>query len=264
MKRLFLRLLFLTILTTTANNALHAEIIVLKSGQRMQGTILVHNHDVVILRNAAGERFQFPANDIQDILPDEQHIEQEAVTPTEKIKKNQHPVALRIVLGGGAAVIPNRHAGGSADAEFRIGTSDLAARRIFLGGSIGWHGAFFGNSTATDIPTDDTRAVISGLIHFIPLQAVVSVPLLQSTHAPEIGMSLGYGFATGGNKGGMTGGLELSWRWQARPKTAFLLGWHAQFQQTSVTLNETLNGSPYSRTTGAVCILTGARLALQF
>ena len=52
-----------------------AEIITLRTGQTVQGEILVSNDDVVIIRNAQGQRFQYPRADILSV-----RTEQEAIT----------------------------------------------------------------------------------------------------------------------------------------------------------------------------------------
>lgn len=292
--------------------AAHADIVVLKSGSRMKGEVLVRNSEVVIIRNEAGARFQFPASEVVEIQQEEQPQEQPAArqkdgngkaarakntgsataanagtdnTPSVKESKAQvekHPVALRVALSAGAACLSGGNSAALLEADFCIGSRNLAGRRIFLGGSIGWHGAFFAAAPQVS-PSDGRTQFIAGARHFIPLQAVVSVPLMQGRHAPEIGASLGYGFCTGNSRGGLTptshggltGGVSLSWRCQMKPNTALLLGWHTQFQQTACTVREVVDGASYTysvvptasaATTAVPCtlILTGLQFSLQF
>ena len=286
----------------------YADIVVLKSGSKMKGEVLVRNSDVVIIRNEAGARFQFPASEVIDIQKEEppqtqpEAEPQEAGAPARKSDRTsrpaeqtqaasassgraqaeKHPVALRIALSAGAACLSGGNSAALLEADFCIGSRNLAGKRIFLGGSIGWHGALFAAQPQV-ASSDGQTALVAGARHFIPLQAVVSVPLMQGRHAPEIGASFGYGFCTGGRNGGLTptshggltGGIELSWRCQLKPNTAFLLGWHTQFQQTSCTVKEVVDGTSYthsvvptasSSTTAVPCtlILTGLKLSLQF
>jgi len=286
----------------------HGDIVVLKSGSRMKGEVLVRNSDVVIIRNEAGSRFQFPASEVVEIQKEEPpktpavtqeedkgkkaktkpaaqktEPEHKAAVPADTKHEEKHPVALRIALSAGAACLSGGNSAALLEADFCIGSRNLAGRRIFLGGSIGWHGAFFADAAQAAVSTNERTTFVAGARHFVPLQAVVSVPLMQGKHAPEIGVSLGYGFCTGSGKGGLTptshggltGGADVSWRWQMKPNSALLLGWHAQFQQTSCTVREAVDGTTYthsvvptgaSGTTAVPCtlILTGIKLALQF
>jgi hypothetical protein len=284
--------------------AVQADIVVLKSGKQIKGEVLVKNSEVVIIRNESGARFQFPAGEVTEIRAEEREevpqsekteVKKEAETKekdntaekktaeskpaegkvTEKAVRQQqkHPVALRIMLSGGASCLSNGKTGGMAEAEFRIGSRDLANRRIFVGGSVGWHGTFF--AAQTDdllIEEGELRASVAGPRHYIPLQAVVSVPLMQGKHAPEIGATLGYGFCSNSRQSGvsnmgasgLTGGVELSWRCQVNAKTAFLLGWQTHFQQTTCTMTEAVDGGVYSRSARCTLINTGMILSLQF
>ena len=46
----------------------HAETIVLRTGARVKGEIVLQNADVVIVRDASGARFQYPRAEVQEIL----------------------------------------------------------------------------------------------------------------------------------------------------------------------------------------------------
>ena len=64
------RILYLTAFII-AFTCVHAETIVLRTGARMVGTIVMQNEDVVIFRNAEGARFQYPRADVQEILKED-------------------------------------------------------------------------------------------------------------------------------------------------------------------------------------------------
>ena len=49
-----------------------AEVIRLKSGKEVTGTILLRNEEVVVFRDASGKRFQYPMRDVEVILTDEE------------------------------------------------------------------------------------------------------------------------------------------------------------------------------------------------
>lgn len=231
-----------------------ADVVVLQSGQRVEGKVVVSNTDVVVIETPQGRRFQYLASDIKAVLISET-AQEEAKPAQEPDNSGTRKVALRLMADGGICFLPNEHTGGTFGAEAAVGTSNLAGRRIFLGGSVGYAGMY-----------------MKGTTHFIPIQLVVSVPLLQTANTPEIGMSLGYGIGikdkknsfTGSTAGGLTGSLSIGYRWQMSGNKSLLLGLMTRLQQSSIVYAENINNETYSNDRGVCFITTAARFQVQF
>ncbi|MCQ2348675.1 MAG: hypothetical protein MJZ65_05765 [Paludibacteraceae bacterium] len=227
-----------------------AEVVVLQSGKSMQGTILLQNEEVVMLRDAEGRRYQLPRAEVTDILPDQQPVTNPQQPTTNNLQSNR--VALRIDLSGGATFIPSLSTGGYGAVDLQIGSRNLADKRIFIGGSVGYQFSIL-------------HSQLSTLNSFLPLMFVFSMPLMDGRHAPEVGAALGYGFAIKQpQKGGMTAKLDLSWRYQYRATSALLLGVQARFQQAELTTVETIEEQSFTTLTGRNFVSVGLRLAFIF
>ena len=74
--------LYIIALLCVACLCAHAETIVLRTGARVQGTIVFQNEEVVIIRNAEGARFQYPKADVLEILADDT-VQEEQKTEAE-------------------------------------------------------------------------------------------------------------------------------------------------------------------------------------
>ena len=232
------------VLILLAGMSAKADVITLRSGQRVEGSILVQNADILIVKTSSGARFQYPMAEVVKI--DTSVVKQDTVviSPTERKSK---PVAIRLSVDAGGAFVPNYEAGGGLAVDAAIGTRDLAGKGIFLGGSIGYFGAYTGSNH-----------------HFIPLQAVVGIPLASRVEVPELMIGLGYGFGTGKSQGGVAATLRLIWSLYSNASTKLLLGASLRFQQGDRNQVETIDGVAYSRNAGAVYLLTGVSMALQF
>lgn len=228
-------------------NLVRADVVVLQSGQTMQGEIVMQNDEVILLRDADGRRYQFLQSEVQSIQADS--VVSSAPLSTSDTQHSK--VSLRLDVAGGALFVPSYNTGGFFSADLAIGTRNLANRRIFLGGSIGYQ---FANSPVHRFTN-----------HFIPLMAVVSVPLMDGKHAPEIGAGIGYGFAVKSpQKGGMTAQLDLSWRYQYSASSALLLGVRTRFQQAKVDYTEVIDGKEYNSPQGRCFVSVGVHLSLLF
>ena len=177
------------VLILLAGMSVRADVITLRSGQKVDGEILVQNENILIVKTSSGARFQYPMTEVVKI--DTSTIQQDTVITSVKERKIK-PVAIRFSLDGGGAFVPNHEAGGGLAVEAAIGTRNLAGTGIFLGGSVGYFGAFTGSNH-----------------HFIPLQAVVGIPLASRVEVPELMIGLGYGFGTAKSKGGIAASLAL-------------------------------------------------------
>jgi len=223
-----------------------AEIVVLQSGQTMEGEIVLQNDDVVMLRDKEGRKFQFPRNQVVEIsVPEVRTETQQEDAPVASSKGN---CALRLDLSGGGLFIPSLHNGGCGTVDVQIGTRRIGNQRIFLGGGVGYQAAAAGE-----------------LYNFLPLTMVVSVPLLTGKHSPELGAALGYGFAIKNpSMGGLVAKLDISWRYQYSASSALLLGVQTRFQQAEVKYIETIDNKDYQSTSGRNLVSLGLRMALEF
>ena len=227
-----------------------AEVITLKSGRTVKGTVLMQNDEVIIIRDSSGARFQFPAADVAGIAAEEETTGQETAAPEPQAVKpaTSSRVALRLMVNGGGTFVPAHTGGGGVGADLWIGSRTIGGRRVFLGGGVGVQADFL----------PDRNSV------YIPLEAVVSMPLTEGTHAPEIGLGLGYGFSSHGTKGGLTAHIMLAWRYQFSPKQALILGARAAFQADDYPLQAREDGLDYSGSMGSNLINVGLNLGIEF
>lgn len=240
MKKHFL-LLFIMGLAVT----MQAETVVLSSGKTITGEILLQNDDVVLVRDRDGRRYQFMRSDVAEIKAEEVAVEQ----VEEEVTQSNHKISLRLDLSGGAAFIPSSHNGGAFGADIQIGSRQIKGKNIFLGGSIGYTGVSAGS-----------------WYNMIPIMAVVSIPLMEGKHAPEIGVGLGYGAAVKKPVlGGICSRIDLSWRYQFSDKHALLLGVRANFQQAKVEETELMpDGQSYIKKNTHNIVTVGVRMAIAF
>lgn len=233
-------LLFIIGLTIT----MQAETVVLSSGKTITGEILLQNDDVVLVRDKDGRRYQFMRADVTEIKAEEV-VEEVEEQPT----PSSHKISLRLDLAGGAAFIPSIHDGGFFGVDLQIGSRQIKGKNIFLGGSIGYTGVSAGS-----------------WYNMIPFMAVVSVPLMEGKHAPEVGVGLGYGVAVKKPVlGGICSRIDLSWRYQFSDKHALLLGVRANFQQAKVEDTELMpDNISYTKQNIHNIVTVGIRMAIAF
>ena len=124
-----------------------AETIYLRTGERVQGTILFQNEEVVIIRNAEGQRFQYPRADVELIADNgETHetlVAQDAIEPEPEIKVSKKASILLELAGGPAINSPEM--GGGFSVDLLVGSHHIGDRHVFIGGGIGYHGLFIGS-----------------------------------------------------------------------------------------------------------------------
>ena len=230
-----------------------AETIVLHTGARVQGTIVFQNEEVVIIRDAAGARFQYPQTDVKEILTDDQEVvaaEEQTVAPDEPTKK----VSILLELAGGAGIEPKDTIGGAFSVNFLVGSHHIGQRHVFAGAGLGYHGFFLGAEK----------------YNFLPIQVAVRMPFTEQKHAPMFGVAVGYGVALSKNYlGGLYAGLDFGYRCQLNPSSAIALTVYGQFQQARVTTTEYITAKsgetvPFANTTGRSLIASGLKLSLYF
>ena len=223
-----------------------AEVVVLNSGQRIQGEITLLNEEVVIIKKKDGTRYQYPRSEVQSIQED-QIITSISTTP-ESTTTNKK-VAVRVQAYGGAVYLPNKGWGGQIGADLILGSKKIGNTPILVGGSVGFR----------------TKLLPEQNYTFIPVQAVVSMPLIQKQHAPYISMSLGYGCSTNkSTKGGICLSASAGWTYQVNSNLALLLSACAEWQNTQTEITEIINNQEYKNIVGCNFITIGATIGIQF
>lgn len=253
MKKIGLIIAFI-VLTITA----YADVSVkLLTGQNITGEIVFQNEDVIILKNADGQRFQYPMSEVESINETEElsnnNVEQ-------KEFNKQKKVGVVIDLSTGVSFVANRAIGGNFGINLFVGAPNLLDRNIFLGAGIGYNGDYLtlkeeiktpvfddGAYGDDDYTVEDTEQKwnintkkTSANYSFIPLQLRISMPLMQGKHAPLLGASIGYGFCTSGiNKSGLAASFDLGWRMQINTNNSFFAGLNMSLQQTKMEVYDT-------------------------
>ncbi len=246
------RRLFFIVLFSALVCSVQASIITLRNGQKITGEIIVQNDEVVIVKNTAGARFQYPANEVVSISEDET-TEEKPVEQKDEEKPQGKRMTFLIGLSGGAAIIPQDHSGGHVGGELMIGSRYIGKKDIFLGGGISVHGMFVAGKTYT----------------FLPLQLAVKVPFLEGKHTPIVGANIGYGFGVSKNcVGGIYSAAEVGYRYAYSARSALILSLRAQFQQAKIDVVETITendiSTDYVSRVGRSFVTFGAHLALTF
>ena len=247
------KLVLVTLLSVLSLAFLHAETIYLRTGEHIQGTILFQNEEVVIIRTAEGQRFQYPRADVELIGNEgEEELrseEVEAVAPEPEIKITKKASILLEFAGGPAINSPEMCGGFSID--LLVGSHHIGDRHVFIGGGVGYHGLFIG----------------SGKYNFLPIQAAFRMPLIEHKHAPVFGLAIGYGIALSKSyTGGLYTSMDLGYRYQINPRSAVAILIYSQFQHASVEVAETIEGetTTYMNMKGCNLITPGLKLALYF
>lgn len=226
-----------------------AETIVLRTGARVQGTIVFQNDDVVIIRDASGARSQYPRSDVKEIITDGQETVVETKEPEVERVVTPKKVSILLEIAGGVGVQPKDTIGGAVSADLLVGSHHIGNRHVFAGAGVGYHGLFLGGAK----------------YNFLPIQVAVRMPLTEQKHAPMFGVTVGYGVALSKTYlGGLYAGVDFGYRCQLNPRSAIGVTAYAQFQQAKVTATETVEGTAFANTTGRNLIATGVKLSLYF
>ena len=251
MKKSFFILLLLCVCVLCA----YAEtIILLRTGARVEGTIVFENEEVVIVKTAEG-RFQYPRSEILGIGSDDservKELRSEGVKSEELIDKREESkkVSALLELAGGAGVQPGEQAGGGASVDLLIGTHHIGKRHLFIGAGLGYHGLFLGKDS----------------YHFLPVQVALRMPLIEAKHAPVFGVALGYGAALNKQyKGGLYAGLDFGYRYRVNPKTSIAIVAFANFQQAEVKVEEEIEDMLFVHAVGRNLVMTGIKIGFYF
>ncbi len=239
LKRFFILLLALC----CGVNVFAATRITLRSSEEVIGTIIFQNADVVVLRDAKGNRFQYPMSEIvkmEEVL--------DAPVDEKQQEKSAKKVGIMFHVSGGAVCDPNGSWGGMAGGDFLIGANNILQKHIFLGAGVGY----------------DVLLLNGTNYSLLPIQLYGAIPLLQTKHAPFLGLGLGYGVSLANDyDGGLYAGIDFGWRVQLSSQSALFMGLHATFQQLLTTYTETIEDKLYTtQTTHTPCGLS-FKIAIQ-
>ena len=139
--------------------------------------------------------------------------------------------------------------GAAVSADLLVGSHHIGDKHIFVGGGVGYHGAFMG----------------ADKYNFLPIQAAIRMPFTETKHAPVFGLGIGYGIALSKNYvGGLYAGVDLGYRYQLNPKTALGAVFYTQFQQAKMNVTETVEETEFVNNTGRNLISFGAKFTLYF
>lgn len=252
MKNALLRILLVAsciVLTMSAA----AEVVRLKSGAKVVGTIVFQNEEVVVVKDASGARFQYMMTDVDSIVEKEEEAKKIEAEEVARVKK----ATVGIELSGGLGVLPPQYIStvatstprlaGDVQADLVIGSANLMDRNIILGGSVGYHFVSLGGPSYS----------------FLPLQLKMSVPFSTNTNAPMVSASVGYGFALNKElKGGICASLAFGWRRQMSRGRALFVGAYANFQQAQGMVEQNLDGFIYTGKASCSSVGTGVRLGV--
>lgn len=227
----------------------HAETIVLRTGARVKGTIVMQNEEVVIVKTEEGARFQYPRADVEEIIEDDRlAISDERLAEDEPEIQTTKKAAILLEVGASDVYIPGEKMGVGASVDFLVGSHHIGDKHIFIGGGVGYHGMYMDKQ-----------------YHFIPVQAALRMPILEQKHAPVIGASIGYGIALSKSyTGGLYAGLDLGYRYAINPKTALGVVCFVQFQQAKVEVIDTVDGHEFANKTGRNLLSFGLKFVLYF
>lgn len=207
-----------------------AETITLKTGKVIQGTVLFENDDVLVIKDATGARFQYPKSDIATRTNDGEaqtsatEIEDQATNMQTTGSAKQLSLALE--LAGGAAILPGKSAGGLLSADLLICSHHIGAKRVMVGGLVGYHGMLKVGETTYS---------------FLPIAAAVRYPILDGKHSPMIGVAIGYGVGLSKEYlGGIFTSVDVAYRYEVNNKSSLYVGLNFQFQQAKIPTTETI------------------------
>ena len=221
-----------------------AEIVTLRSGQTVRGEIILQNDEIVIIRTNNGMRHQYPAGEVVSIRSNEVAVSEQTTT-TPSIR----PVNIALQVHGGILFVPELGVGGQFGTDLMIGSRAIQGKRMFLGGSVGYRAKVIGSTTYS----------------FIPLLAHIQLPLTEQKHAPTLGMSLGYGFATNKHdQGGICVSANFGGNYLINQQVSLQYGVYTEWQQAQTDVIQYIDNIPYTNHIGCNFLTIGVKFAVLF
>ena len=231
---------------------LWAEVVTLRTGQIIKGEVVLQNEEVVIIRAKSGTRYQYPTTDVASIKQDD--TQQDAALDDGSKAKTLRPVNLRFQAHAGTVYVPTMGVGGQVGADFMVGTYAIEGKRMFVGGGVGYRAKMVDGNTYS----------------FIPLQAMVDIPLTENQHAPILGLSIGYGFsANKDTQGGMCVGAHTGWNYLINEQSSLALSLYAEWQQATTDMVDMIVDASgvegqYTNHKGCNFISVGLKFSISF
>lgn len=214
----------------------------LSSGQRIVGTIVAEDDDVVLIKDADGVRFQFQK---EDIISRREAVEE---TITEEQPKKDKKVSLNIQLTGGAGGSFGYAYGTQWGGAVYIGTFNAFKKHIFIGGGLAYE-----------------AYILPQTYHFLPIEFRLELPIMQTKHAPMVAAAVGYNVSLQKNmQGGFCADLDFGWRCQISDKSASFIGLSLALRQAQAQTTETINNKEYTTTPKLPFSRIGLKMAIQF
>lgn len=242
MKKTIFAILFLT----TCLMCARAETLILRTGARVQGEILLQNEEVVIIRDASGARFQYPRAEVVEIIAAEEAQEEKPIEKPIEVSTQKKATVL-LEAAAGVAVLPQDTIGAAVSIDMLVGSHQIANKHLFIGAGVGFHGFYLAEEK----------------YNFMPIEVALRMPLLEQKHAPMFGMALGYGIALSKKSvGGIYAGVDFGYRYTIDTKSALVMALYAQFQQARLLTNETIEGNMFSHMTGRNLVAVGLKIAI--
>lgn len=227
----------------------HAETILLHTGARVKGTILFQNEEVVIVRDEAGQRFQYLRTDVAEILADDAEEAEPVDIEAEPEITTSKKASILLELSCAPSIMIPFSPFGNAGIDLLAGTHHIKDRHVFIGAGVGYHGYFQDGYS----------------YNFLPIEAKLSVPFMEAKHAPVFGIALGYGVALSKDYiGGIYTGIDFGYRYQINPKSALAVMAFASFQQARLNTTVTIEGNTYTHKAGRNFVSPGIKFALFF
>ena len=246
------RFIGILLIWMTLISSVYAELVVLRSGKTVKGEILLHNEEVVIIRQKDGLRFQFPMQEVLSISAELPPKRQSSTNRTAEDKK----VACHFAVAGGTAYTPNGW-GGYINPTVFVGTHTLRHLPIAVGGTIGYHGVFEQGNAYSWIP-------LQASIYLSPISNRQS-PIAHRPSPIACQLSIGYAFALSQDyTGGICAGMEIGWSHAIGNTSSIFVALNAQALQTRMHVTETVNGNSYRNFRGCTLVSLGMKLGIQF
>ena len=198
-----------------------AEVVKLKSGATISGTVVFENEQVLIIKSTDGSRYQYPKSEIEQVLADEVvSIEQ----PVVKQVQNQRKVVALLQVSAEVDFPPQGLVGAGVGVDMIIASRPLPLREGE--GGVGYHlaGSHF---LPIQLRTD----------FYIPCATTWQKRQLKRAREAVIGLGVGYGVSLHEkDKGGLFADLSAGWRWMIGENgRALAFTFFGNFQQAKIT-----------------------------
>ena len=254
------RFIGILLIWMTLISSVYAELVVLRSGKTVKGEILLHNEEVVIIRQKDGSRFQFP---MQEVLSISAELPPKRQSSTNRIAEDKK-VACHFAVAGGTAYTPNGW-GGYINPTVFVGTHTLRHLPIAVGGTVGYHGVFAQGNAYSWIPLQASiylSPTVNSQLSTVNCQLSTVNCQLSTVNCQ---LSIGYAFALSQDyTGGICAGMEIGWSHAIGNTSSIFMALTAQSLQTRMQVVETVNGNSYRNFRGCTLVSLGMKLGIQF